>query len=210
MKLNFNSIFFKKYFAYGAVSILTITLLSHTLMRNPGGLPPSDPDNGGITLPGGFEAVGENFEHCMAMIGSEVVGQMNDALGSQFSIISEFLKEITNPLALFRQMFSMMRGFVLSFTTKTLGKASGPLSMFVYYLNKIQDLVRRMVGEGYIAAFIGVTAVSFIEGFVSLCLAIIKGFVYAMLIIAVILALFQPEILAIVLVLASSLAAAGA
>ena len=57
MKLNFNSIFFKKYFAYGAVSILTITLLSHTLMRNPGGLPPSDPDNGGITLPGGFEAV---------------------------------------------------------------------------------------------------------------------------------------------------------
>jgi glucose/arabinose dehydrogenase len=57
MKLNFNSIFFKKYFAYGAVSILTITLLSHTLMRNPGGLPTSDPDNGGITLPGGFEAV---------------------------------------------------------------------------------------------------------------------------------------------------------
>jgi hypothetical protein len=160
--------------------------------------------------PGGFEAVGENFEHCMAMIGSEVVGQMNDALGSQFSIIGEFLKEITNPLALFRQMFSMMRGFVLSFTTKTLGKASGPLSMFVYYLNKIQDLIRRMVGEGYIAAFIGVTAVSFIEGFVSLCLAIIKGFVYAMLIIAIILALFQPEILAIVLVLASSLAAAGA
>ena len=57
MKLNFNSIFLKKYFAYGAVSILTIALLSHTLMRNPGGLPTSDPDNGGITLPGGFEAV---------------------------------------------------------------------------------------------------------------------------------------------------------
>ena len=57
MKLNFNSIFLKKYFAYGAVSILTIALLSHTLMRNRGGLPPSDPDNGGITLPGGFEAV---------------------------------------------------------------------------------------------------------------------------------------------------------
>lgn len=57
MKLNFNSIFFKKPFAYGAVSILSIALLSHTLMRNPGGLPPSDPDNGGITLPEGFEAV---------------------------------------------------------------------------------------------------------------------------------------------------------
>ena len=57
MKLNFNSIFLKKPLAYGAISILSIALLSHTLMRNRGGLPPSDPDNGGITLPGGFEAV---------------------------------------------------------------------------------------------------------------------------------------------------------
>lgn len=57
MKLNFNSIFFKKPLAYGVVSILSIALLSHTLMKNPGGLPPSDPDNGGIALPGGFEAV---------------------------------------------------------------------------------------------------------------------------------------------------------
>ncbi len=57
MKLNFNSIFFKKPLAYGAITILSIALLSHTLMQNAGGLPPSDPNNGGITLPGGFEAV---------------------------------------------------------------------------------------------------------------------------------------------------------
>jgi hypothetical protein len=160
--------------------------------------------------PGGIKAVGDNFEHCMAMMSSSVVGEMNDGLNSQFSIIGETLQALSNPLTAFRQMFSMMRGFIMSFTTTTVGKISGPLSMFVYYLNKIQDLIRRMVGEGYIAAFIGLTAVSFIEGFVSLCLTIIKGFVYAMLIISVILALFQPEILAIVLVLASSLAAAGA
>jgi hypothetical protein len=160
--------------------------------------------------PGGIKAVGDNFEHCMAMMSSSVVGEMNDGLNSQFSIIGETLQALSNPLTAFRQMFSMMRGFIMSFTTTTVGKISGPLSMFVYYLNKIQDLIRRMVGEGYIAAFMGLTAVSFIEGFVSLCLTIIKGFVYAMLIISVILALFQPEILAIVLVLASSLAAAGA
>ena len=160
--------------------------------------------------PGGIKAVGDNFEHCMAMMSSSVVGQMNDGLNSQFSIIGETLGALSNPLTAFRQMFSMMRGFIMSFTTTTVGKISGPLSMFVYYLNKIQDLIRRMVGEGYIAAFFGITIVSAIEGFVSLCLTIIKGFVYAMLIISVILALFQPEILAIVLVLASSLAAAGA
>ena len=57
MKINLNSIFLKKPLAYGAISILSLAMLSHTLMRNPGGLPPSDPDNGGIALPGGFEAV---------------------------------------------------------------------------------------------------------------------------------------------------------
>jgi hypothetical protein len=151
-----------------------------------------------------------NFQYCMNLMGKAVMGSVTDALGSQFSIIGEALAAIENPLSIFRVILSSIRKFVISFATSTLGKATGPMSMFVFYLNKIQDLIRRMVGEGYIAAFFGVTAVSFIEGFVSLCLAIIKGFVYAMLIIAIILALFQPEILAIVLVIASSLAAAGA
>jgi uncharacterized membrane protein len=110
---------------------------------------------------------------------------------------------------MFRSLFVTIRKFVLSFTTKTLGKATGPVSAFAYYLNKIQDLLRRIVGEGYIAAFFGVTFVSGVEGFVSLCMSIIKGFVIAMLAISVVLALFQPELLAIVLVIASSLAAAG-
>jgi len=151
-----------------------------------------------------------NFRYCMNMLGKNVLTQMTDALGSQFSIVEDVLETLTNPLNIFRVMITTMRKVVLSFATSTLGKASGPLSAFVYYLNKIQDLIRRMVGEGYIAAFFGVTAVSFIEGFVSLCLSVIKGFVYAMLIISIILALFQPAILAIVLTLASSLAAAGA
>ena len=151
-----------------------------------------------------------NFQSCMNLIGKEVVGGMTDALGSQFAIIGEFFKDIANPLALFRTMISTMRKFIMSFASSTLGKASGPVSMFVYYLNKIQDIIRRVVGEGYIATFLGVTAVSFITGFVSLLLGVIKAFVIAMLIIAVILALFQPQILAIVLVIASLLRAAGA
>ena len=159
--------------------------------------------------PGGFDGVGQNFESCMAMMSTDITGTMTDALGSQFSMIGEFLEGLTNPLALFRQMFMMMRNFIYGFTTSTLGKISTPLSTFVYYLNKIQDLVRRMVGEGYIAVFFGVTAVSFIEGFISLVRKIIEGFILFMLGLSIVLALFQPEILAIVLVLASSLAAAG-
>jgi hypothetical protein len=135
---------------------------------------------------------------------------MNDAIGSQMSIVGESLSEISNPLALFRQVISTMRNFVVSFASSTLGKASGPVSMFVYYLNKIQDLMRRMVGEGYIAALFGVSVVSFMEGFVSLLLGVIKVFIVAMLIIAIILSLFNLPMLVFVLALGASLIAAGA
>jgi hypothetical protein len=155
-------------------------------------------------------SAGENFRSCLNLIGKSVVGRMVDVLSSQFSMIADMLADITNPLALMRAMMNKMRLFIMSFATSTLGKASGPVSMFVYYLNKIQDLIRRIVGEGYIATFFGVTAVSFIEGFVFLIIGVIKAFVIAMLIISVILAMFNLPLLAIVLTIAASLAAAGA
>lgn len=150
-----------------------------------------------------------NFSYCLNAIGKAVVADAADVVSGQFSIVQDILSAISSPLKMFRSLFVTIRKFVLSFTTKTLGKATGPVSAFAFYLNKIQDLLRRMVGEGYIAAFFGVTFVSGVEGFVSLCMSIIKGFVIAMLAISVVLALFQPELLAIVLVIASSLAAAG-
>jgi hypothetical protein len=150
-----------------------------------------------------------NFSYCLNAMGKTLVSDAADVVSSQFSIVSSILAAILAPLKMFRSMLGIIRNFVLSFTNKTLGKAMGPVSAFSYYLNKIQDLFRRMVGEGYIAAFFGVSFVSGVEGFVSLALAIIKGFVLAMLIISFVLALFQPELLAIVLFIASALAMAG-
>jgi hypothetical protein len=100
--------------------------------------------------------------------------------------------------------------FMLSFTSTTLGKVSNSSSVFVGYLIKIRDILQRFGGQGYIASYLAYVGISFIESFVTLCISIIKGFVYAMLLIAIVLALFQPEILALVLVMASMLAAAGA
>ena len=153
---------------------------------------------------------GGNFRSCLNLIGKSVVGRLIEVLSSQFSLIAGMLADITNPLALMRAMMNNMRKFIMSFAGSTLGKASGPVSMFVYYLNKIQDLIRRIVGEGYIATFFGITAVAFIQGFVFLIIGVIKAFVIAMLIISVILAMFNLPMLAIVLTIAASLAAAGA
>ena len=151
-----------------------------------------------------------NFSRCMSSVGSEIVKDATDVFGSEFSLIEEILSAMANPLSIFRNMLSRIRSMMMSFTNSTLAKASGPVSAFAYVLNKIQDLFRRMSAQGYISAFFGISVVSFIEGFVTLCISIIKGFVIAMLVISIILALFQPELLAVVLVIASLLARAGA
>jgi hypothetical protein len=150
----------------------------------------------------------ENFSKCMASYGSALVADSKDIFGSQFALIEEILESISNPLSIFRKLMSSIRGMMLSFTNKTLGKLNGPVSAFAYVLNKIQDLFRRMAGEGYIATFLGVSVVSFMESFLTLFISIIKGFIFAMMAISFMLALFQPELLVIVLFILSLLAGA--
>lgn len=151
-----------------------------------------------------------NFQHCMGLMGKEVAGHNNDVFGSMMSVVNESVGSLLNPLKLFRMLQARTRKFVLSFAGSSLQKASAPVSMFTYYLNKIHDILRRFVGEGYVAAMFGASAVGFMESFITLVITIIKGFVIAMLVISFILALFQPELFAIVLTIASLLAAAGA
>ena len=152
------------------------------------------------------ETADGNFRKCMNLMGKDLVSSMTDIFGTQIALIFEALSEILNPLKMFRNLFARIRKFILSFTNTTLQKANGPLSAFSYLLVKIQDLLRKMSASGYISAFFGLSFVSFIEGFVSLFIAIIKGFVIAMLIIAVVLALFNAPLLALVVYIASLLA----
>jgi hypothetical protein len=152
------------------------------------------------------ESADGNFRKCMNLMGKDLVSSMTDIFGTQIALIFEALSEILNPLKMFRNLFARIRKFILSFTNTTLQKANGPLSAFSFLLVKIQDLLRKMSASGYISAFFGLSFVSFIEGFVSLFIAIIKGFVIAMLIIAVALALFNAPLLAIVVYIASLLA----
>jgi hypothetical protein len=146
-----------------------------------------------------------NFRKCMNLYGKDLVGGMTDIFGAQMSLILDALSNILNPLKLFRELFTTIRKFILSFTNSTLQKASGPLSAFSFLLIKIQDLVRKMTASGYVSAFFGLSAISFMEGFVTLFMNIVKAFVIAMLVIAVVLAFFNFPLLAIVLFLASLL-----
>lgn len=151
----------------------------------------------------------DNFTHCLDRIGTDVFKLLLDPINALFGEIHSSIGEFTTPLSLFRQMFGRMRKFMLSFTISTFGKITDSTSVFIHYLIKIRDVLKRFIGEGYIATFLVNTGIDFVMSFVYLCISIIKTFVYALLAISIILALFQPEMLAIAVALAAMLASSG-
>lgn len=152
----------------------------------------------------------ENFLFCTNQLSHEIFKVSLDGLHALLGTVTSSLGEFIKPLSTFRGMFTMIRGVILKFAASTFSKIASSSSVFIHYLIKIQDVLRRFVGQGYIAGYLTYVIVSFMEAFVKLFISIIKTFVIAMLAISFVLALFQPELLAITLALASILAAAGA
>lgn len=153
--------------------------------------------------------VNQNFTFCLNQLGTQVWKGPLDSLNSTFATTGESLSEITGSMGIFRSMFGRMRKFMLSFTISTLSKAASSTSVFVHYLIKIRDIFQRFVGQGYISSYLTQVIVAFIESFAVLFMTILKTFIYIMLAISFVLALFQPQLLAIILVLASIVAASG-
>lgn len=151
----------------------------------------------------------ENFYHCMNSMGSSIFSYFMDAIHGVLKEVMSGTSEVTGSLLSFRGLFSGIRKFMLSFATTTFGKIANSTSTFSYILIKIRDILKRFVGEGYIAAFLVNTGIDFILSFVYLLITIIKVFVYALLAVSIILALFQPELLVFAVVIASALAASG-
>jgi hypothetical protein len=152
----------------------------------------------------------QNFYQCMNLFGNEILKVPLDGLGAGFKLVGSAISEVTAPLGLLRALFGRIRKFMLSFGATTFSKIASSSSVFIHYLIKIRDVLKRFVGQGYIASYLVYIIISFLESFVVLFISILKAFVGVMLAISIVLALFQPELLAIVLVLASLLAASGA
>lgn len=153
--------------------------------------------------------VEENFQHCMNMFGQNIFAFAIDSITALFKDLVSGLAEITGPLLDMRSMFAKMRNFMLSFAAQVFGKITNSVGSISFILIKIRDIMKRFIGEGYIAAFLANTMIDSAVSFVMLCISIIKSFVYALLAISIILALFQPEMLVLAIVFASMLGAAG-
>lgn len=153
--------------------------------------------------------VNENFGHCMNMMGQSIFKYVLDVINLLFKDLHSGLAELSGPLPLMREMMTRIRKMLLSFGSQTFGKITNSMGSVIYILLKIRDILKRFVGEGYIAAFLSMAGIDFAVGFVQLCINVIKIFVYAMLAISFVLALFQPELLAFAVVIASMISASG-
>lgn len=151
----------------------------------------------------------ENFSYCTNAMAGDMFGFLIDGINQLFSTTAGSLGALADPLTAFRDMFKKLRMFMLSFASTTFSKAASSTSVFVHYLIKIRDVLKRFVGEGYIGAFLVNAMVDFIWSFVTLFISILKTFVFALLAISIILAFFQPELLVVAIVLASMIAASG-
>ena len=151
----------------------------------------------------------ENFAYCSNAMAGHFFGYIIDGINQLFSTTAASLGALADPLVAFREIFTKLRMFMLSFASSTFSKAASSTSVFVHYLIKIRDVLKRFVGEGYIGAFLVNAIVDFIWSFVTLFISILKTFVFALLAISFILALFQPELLVVAIVLASMIGASG-
>jgi hypothetical protein len=154
-------------------------------------------------------STGDNFVHCTNEFAGSIWGLVIDQINAYFGILGESLNQLAEPLTAFRSVFTNIRKFMFSFMAQTLSKAAGSTSLFVHYLSKIRDIMQRFVGEGYIAAYLAQVLVDFVWSFVTLFISIVKTFVFILLAISFILALFNPALLVLAIVLASLIAASG-
>jgi len=153
--------------------------------------------------------VEENFQHCMNMFGQSIFSFAIDSVMFLLKDLVSGIGELGSALPGFRDLLSKMRKSMLSFAAQTFGKITNSVGSITFILNKIQDILKRFAGEGYISIFLANTMIDSVMSFVTLCISIIKSFVYALLAMSFILALFQPELLVFAIVIASLLGSSG-
>jgi len=150
-----------------------------------------------------------NFQYCMNLFGQSIMSSFTDVIMSLFKTLASSVTEMSGPLMDLRAIFSKIRNFMLSFAAQVFGKITNSVGSITYIIIKIRDILKRFVGEGYIAMFLTNTLIDSAISFVMLCVSVIKTFVYGLLAISILLALFQPEMLVLAILIMSLLGASG-
>lgn len=151
----------------------------------------------------------ENFVYCTNAFAENIWAIVKAQISTYFGVLGDSLGQLASPLDAFRNIINIIRKFLFTFMAQTMSKAANSASVFIHYLAKIKDVMKRFVAQGYIGAFLVQVLVDFLWSFVTLFISIVKTFVFVLLAISFILALFNPVLLVLAIVLASLIAASG-
>jgi hypothetical protein len=151
----------------------------------------------------------ENFVYCTNALAESIWAIVKAQIGTYFGVLGDSLGSLASPLEAIRNVISNIRKFLFTFMAQSMSKAANSASVFLHYLSKIKDVMKRFVAQGYIGAFLVQVLVDFVWSFVTLFISIVKTFVFVLLAISFILALFNPVMLVLAIVLASLIAASG-
>lgn len=151
----------------------------------------------------------ENFNRCVNGMAKEVLKVPLDSIQRILESFTATMQDILDKLNIFRELRRKLTGVMLATTTSIMGKLTGIMSVFAGNLQKIMDALKRMAASGYVGTLFAYTMFMFIKTIYTLLVSIIRAFIIAMLVIAAVLALFNPMLLALVVTIAALFASAG-
>lgn len=151
----------------------------------------------------------DNFTFCMSLMGKQVTKAPIDAVQGMMGTVLNTFKGLISKLDVFRGLWPKLAGFMMMMINMVLGKLTGVISSMSFNLQKIMDVVKRMVGTGVIGMFMMRTLFLTLVAFWNVAISVIRGFIYTMLAISFALALFNPILLGITIAILAVFGSAG-
>lgn len=97
----------------------------------------------------------DNFNHCLSMMGKEVLRYPMDGVQAVTKTFTDMLGTVAEKLSIFREIRKKLTGFMMMMVNLSLGKITQILTVFTSNLQKIREMIRRMVASGYVGMLFG-------------------------------------------------------
>lgn len=151
----------------------------------------------------------DNFNHCIGSMSKEVLKVPLDSIQTIMGTFLGTLKNVAGSLNVFRTLRVKLSGVMMSMTSSILGKLTGLVSVLSHILVKSMDTVKRIAATGYIGLVFASILFNTVKAFWTLAVSIIRGFIFAMLAIGILVFIFTQIPLITGLTLTALFAAAG-
>lgn len=138
----------------------------------------------------------DNFKFCTNAFASELLGRATDPVYQMFDMFVGVFKTFLDDIQHFLKYLASMDTFIFSFVNGIFGKIQNTFGVFLQQLGTLRDILNRITGSAYYAAFIAQTFIDFVMSSFNLMMSLVKAVAIMILALGIILMFFYPIILA--------------